>query len=428
MRILMMTNSYAPVIGGIEESVRSFSEEFRRQGHRVIIVAPEFEEKSADEEDIVRVPAIHNFLREEFSVTLPIPVFLSRVIKEFQPDIIHSHHFFLVGDMAVRLARQYHIPLVFTHHIMLDQYVDFLPIHNEGVKRFILKLATGYANLADDVVAPSQAVAQILRQSGVIKPIHIIPTGVDVERFANGDGRGFRKNWTIPQDAFVIGCVCRLNPEKNLEFLSRAASLFLQQNDKAHCLIVGDGSIKDKIKLIFQTRGVGDRLHCTGVLQGQERINGYHAMDLFIFSSHSETQGLVLLESMAAGIPVAALDAPVVRELVRDYENGRLISIEAEDEFTSVMSWFARLNENELQEFKINSRVTAQEFSIECCAKKLLDLYEELRLKYSTFEKSNNIWETVMDGLKTEKDLLKNALEAGGAAIKERSIRGNSRE
>lgn len=413
-----MSNSYFPVVGGIEESIHSFSEEFRRQGHKVVVAAPRFEGAEENEKDMIRLPAIQHFFKEDVSVSLPVPGFLSRFMKEFQPDIIHSHHFFWVGDMALRLSRHHHVPLVFTHHIMLDQYVDFLPIHNEGVKRFVLKLATGYANLADCVISPSRAVCDILHQNGVTQSIHVIPTGVDVARFAEGSRPEFRGKWEIPEDAFVIGFVGRLNPEKNLEFLARAASRFLKQNNKAHCLIVGYGTLEDRIKNIFEELQVQDRLHFTGTLQGQDLIDAYHAMDLFIFCSYSETQGLVLLESLAAGTPVAALDAPVVREMIKDCKNGRLVSIEDENEFASAMHWFTRLNENQWRQMKIAARATADEFSIERCAGRLMDIYQDLKSKNVISKRKNHVWDSFKDGLKAEKELFKNALKATGAALK----------
>lgn len=418
MRILMMTNTYAPVIGGIEASIHSFCEQFRKMGHKVVIVAPTFDGMKENEEDIVRLPAIQNFLKEDVSLNLPIPLFLSNFTKKFQPDIVHSHHFFWVGDVALRLARQQHIPLVFTHHIMLEQYAELFPIHNEGITRFVLKLATGYANLTDCVIAPSEAVRAILERDGVRKPMHIIPTGVDVKRFAKGDAREFRRSWKIPQDAFVLGFVGRLNPEKNLDFLAKAACRFIKKNRKAHWLMVGEGSLKEAIQDLFKSSGVGERLHCPGVLQGQDLINGYHAMDVFIFSSFSETQGIVLSESMAAGKPVVAVNAPVVRDVIKDGKNGRLVAHEDEEEFAQALSWVAKLSEAKLKKIKQAAIATAAQFSIEHCSEQLLDVYQNLKLNNKAGEKNGRLWKSVKDSLKVEKDLLLNAIHATEAALR----------
>src|SRR5580698_4103842 len=112
MNILMMTNTYKPMLGGLEKSIESFTKEFRAQGHRVLIVAPEIEGMEA-EEDVIRIPALQNFNGSDFSIQLPIPHILEEALGSFRPDIIHSHHPFLIGDTALRVAAKYNVPLVF---------------------------------------------------------------------------------------------------------------------------------------------------------------------------------------------------------------------------------------------------------------------------------------------------------------------------
>jgi len=164
MKILMMTNTYTPVIGGVEESIRAFTEQFKKEGHDVLIVAPEFKNVPKREEGIIRIPALQEFNHTDFSVNLPIPGLLAKIMKEFKPDIVHSHHPFLIGDMALRLCGQYDIPLVFTYHTMYEDYLHYIPIRNELIKRFVIELSAGYANLTDHVIVPSQSVFDLLRE------------------------------------------------------------------------------------------------------------------------------------------------------------------------------------------------------------------------------------------------------------------------
>src|SRR6056297_152071 len=99
----MFTNTYYPHVGGVARSVRFFSEDLRKMGHKVLIIAPTFEgydEKSEDQEKILRVPAIQNFNGSDFSVRIALPFLIDEKIDEFQPDIIHSNHPFLLGDAA----------------------------------------------------------------------------------------------------------------------------------------------------------------------------------------------------------------------------------------------------------------------------------------------------------------------------------------
>lgn len=229
MNILMMTNTYLPHVGGVARSVEAFAQEYRVLGHRVLIVAPDFLNAPEQEEHVVRVPAIQNFNGTDFSVRIPIPGILSNVLHAFEPQIIHAHHPFLLGDAALRISAKLNSPLVFTHHTMYERYTHYVPGDSPAMKRFVIDLATHYANLCDHVFAPSESIAAVLRQRGVQTPIEPLPTGVDVQRFSSGDRRTGRQRFAIPSSAFVVGHLGRLAPEKNLPFLANAISDFLRR-------------------------------------------------------------------------------------------------------------------------------------------------------------------------------------------------------
>ncbi|MDD5409345.1 MAG: glycosyltransferase, partial [Candidatus Omnitrophica bacterium] len=256
MRILMMTNTYFPIVGGLEQSIYSFSEEFKSLGHEVLIVTPAFGGAPAEEPGVIRIPAIQKFSGTVFSVNFPVSGLLTRLMKEFMPDMVHSHCPFFMGDFALRLSRQHAIPLVFTYHTMFEQYMHDWPVQNEGVKRFIVKLAAGYANLVDQVIVPSESVKEILLKRGVKTPMEVISTGVDLERFAKGDGKAFRQENQIPPDALVVGHAGRLAPEKNLEFLTNCMVELLKKEPRAHALIVGLGPSEQMIKNTFAQAGL----------------------------------------------------------------------------------------------------------------------------------------------------------------------------
>src|SRR3972149_4534000 len=188
MNILMMTNTFTPHTGGVARSVESFTAEYRRLGPRGLVVAPVFEGMPSEEEDVLRVPAIQKFNGSDFSVRLPIPSFLFPELDRFRPDIVHTHHPFLLGDTALRVAALRNVPLVFTHHTLYEQYTHYVPGDSPALKRFVVELSTGYANLSDQVIAPRERIALILQGRGGKVPIEVIPTGVNVEQFARGDG------------------------------------------------------------------------------------------------------------------------------------------------------------------------------------------------------------------------------------------------
>jgi len=391
MNILMMTNTYFPMVGGLEQSVYSFSEAFRSLGHEVLIVTPAFGGAPQEEPGVIRIPAFQKFGGTVFSVNFPISRLLKRYMKEFVPDMVHSHGPFFMGDFALRLSRQHAIPLVFTYHCMFEQYVHDWPVQNEGVKRFMVKLAVGYSNLVDQVIVPSESVRDILLKRGVKTPLEVIPTGIDAQRFSKGDGIAFRKQNQIPSDALVVGHAGRLSPEKKLGFLTNCLVELLKKNPKAHALIVGLGPSQNLIKDAFAQAGLEKRLHLTGVLRYQDLVDAYFAMDVFAFASLSETQGIVLIEAMAAGVPVVALDAPGAREVLRDYHNGRLLNEMDQQSFVDALNWILSRTPEELQTIKQVNRMVVQKYPIDAAAKHMLEIYDKIRSRKAvSLGKRNN--------------------------------------
>ncbi len=310
MNIVMMTNTYTPMLGGVARSVSWFTEAFRSAGHRVMVIAPTFENAPVEELDVVRLPAIQNFNGSDFSVRLPLPGMLTPILDEFKPDLIHAHHPFLLGETALRVAALYNVPCVFTHHTMYEQYTHYVPGDSPVMKRFVISLGTEYANLCDYVIAPSESIANVLRERGVTTPIASIPTGIDRNKFAKGNGNRARREYKIPQRSLVIGHVGRLAPEKNLPFLCDAVIRVLLDQPKAMFLVVGAGPSETEIRASFENAGLSHRLRMTGALDGIQLADAYRAMNVFVFASKSETQGMVLAEAMTTGAPVVALDAP----------------------------------------------------------------------------------------------------------------------
>lgn len=412
MRICMFTNTYLPHVGGVARSVSILARDLEKMGHRLLIIAPEFAEPGSRESDeqVVRLPAIQNFNGSDFSVSVPIPFMLREAVNEFQPDIVHSHHPFLLGDSALRTARSFQMPIVFTHHTLYEQYTHYVPFDSEVMKRFVVQLSTKYANMCDRIIAPSQSIADLIISRGVKRPVTEIPTGVDIEFFKKGDGRSFRQSAGIPADAFVIGHVGRLAPEKNLSYLARAASRCLTANKNARFLVVGDGRSRKTMQDIFETDKVQSRVIFTGNKAGEELRDAYRAMNLFVFSSKSETQGMVLAEAMAAGLPVVALDASGVREVLKDGKNGRLLPGNASVQDFAATTESIMQDAATLQAYAQNAQKTAEHFSRTICAQKMVDLYKNAMRHYATDMDKEPIdiisWEHFLGRLNTEWDLL----------------------
>jgi 1,2-diacylglycerol 3-alpha-glucosyltransferase len=419
MNIVFLTNTYLPHVGGVARSVSAFAETYRSLGHKVLIVAPEFADAPPDEVDVIRVPAIQKFNASDFSVALPIPTGLSDDVKAFGADIIHSHHPFLLGMTAVRLARFLNLPLVFTHHTLYEQYTHYVPGDSQAFKTFIIELATRYANLCDHVFAPSESIADMITERGVMKPVSVVPTGVHLDRFAAGDRKAGRERYGIPADAFVIGHLGRLAPEKNLEFLSEAVATVLQRNPQVYFLLVGTGPSEDGIRELLAAKGVSERLVMPGVLQGQGLADALKAMDIFAFSSKSETQGMVLTEAMAAGLPVVGLDASGVREVVEDGINGRLLLDESVDTFAEALQDMVTMPTSKLKKLVTCALATAKKFSMQATAKKALATYKITAGEYAAVhsEDDEEGLANVVNLIKAEWDILAGAVQSADQAI-----------
>lgn len=415
MKICMFTNTYLPHVGGVARSVANFTEDLRELGHQVLVVAPTFPDRKPgqDMDAVLRVPALQNFNGSDFSVRIPLPFIINERIDAFQPDIIHSHHPFLLGDAAMRTAYRRNVPLVFTHHTLYEEYTHYVSNNSLIMKRFAIKLSTQYANLCCRVVAPSESISRLIASRGVTRPIEVIPTGIDLSLFSRGEGGRFRKAWNIPGDARVIGHLGRLAPEKNLEFLAGAVAAAMQADSRLWFLVVGSGPSDGDIRSRLKSAGVSERLVMPGKQTGQDLCDAYHAMDLFAFASMSETQGMVMAEAMAAGVPVVALDAPGAREVVADGENGRLLPASADTRaFAEALSaYFSGADTAEGKAWPEGARETARAFSRQNSARKMSELYKRIAAE-GAVQLQNPLadallpWESLQRTVKAEWDLL----------------------
>lgn len=418
MRIAMFTNTYLPHVGGVARSVSAFTRCYREKGHEVLVVAPEFPDQPEEEHDVIRIPAIQKFNGSDFSVALFTPPELAERLDDFNPQVIHAHHPFLLGNEALRAARVRELPLVYTHHTLYEQYTHYVPADSALLRRFVIELATQFGNLSDHVFAPSESIAELLEERGVRSPITALPTGVDYAFFNDSNGKRVREENGIANDAFVIGHVGRLAPEKNLEFLAQAVILFMSEHDNAVFLLAGKGPSESQILDAFSAVGLEDRIVSLGELDHDELRHAYAALDVFAFASKSETQGMVLAEAMAAGAPVVALDASGVREIVNDKHNGRLVEEERVEALAEAIGWVAGLGPEDYRQLRKGADATAREFSMERIAERGLSVYGQLLRRPAPPRRDDERWSQLIERIGAEWDILNgNARALGTAAL-----------
>jgi 1,2-diacylglycerol 3-alpha-glucosyltransferase len=413
MRIAMFTNTYLPHAGGVARSVKTLEDECRKRGHEVRVIAPE-SDMAEESPDVLRVPAIQNFNGSDFSVRLPSLNLISDFLQDFQPDIIHSHHPFLLGDSALREAWKVRLPIVFTHHTLYERYTHYVPLDSDALKRVAIQLATEYCNLCSRIIAPSESIAKLLLERGVESSIEAIPTGIDTAAFASVDGGAFRKKHRIPDGVPVIGHVGRLAEEKNLRFLTEAVKRALEEHREAWFVLVGDGPEKQAMLDLIGS----ERIIAPGSLHGTDLADAYASMDVFAFASQSETQGMVLAEAMAAGAPVVALDGPGVREIVEDGRNGSLLGGDASVEDFAAALGHLLSNEDARSRCAEQAVSTAAGYDRHATTNRIITLYEDL-IDAAAHDRSEDFtpWDRLLNGIGVEWDLTVAKLAAMAAVV-----------
>ena len=343
MRVALFTNTYMPHAGGVARSVEWLRSGLEARGHACLLVAPDYAGQQIPSPGVIRVPAIRNFNGSGFSLRLPIPARIGEAIRRFRPDIVHSHHPFLLGDSALRMAYQWDRPLVYTHHTRYEQYTHYVVKESAWLKRFVSELVAAYERCCDRVIVPGESLARVVRGTSGVS-VDVIPTGIDLAAFRRGGrGRG-RKRLGIPAEAVVIGHLGRLEPEKHLSYLLAAVAESMGRRPERRFLLLGEGSERARA-LAQMTEAVGaERLHTAGFIRPEDLPDMYAAMDVFVFSSLSETQGIVLAEALASAVPVVALRATGVSDIIVDGCNGRLLDPESghavfADAMDDVLSW-----------------------------------------------------------------------------------------
>ena len=406
MNILFFTNTYLPHVGGVAKSVHTLETSFRRMGHEVRVVAPEFED-AEEAPNVLRVPAIQKFNGSDFSVRIPIPKVVGDFVDDFKPDIIHSHHPFLLGDAALRVARHRELPILFTHHTLYERYTHYVPLDSPALKRMAVRLSSEYCNLCDRIVAPSESIATLLKERGVETPIDSIPTGIDLDAFEGNQGEAFRNANGIPADSRVIGTVGRLAKEKNLPYLAEAVAGYLKSHANAVFLVVGDGDAKKEMLTRVKKGASEKQLFAVGKLSGQDLLDAYAAMDCFVFASRTETQGIVLAEALASGNPVVALDGPGVREVVVDGENGFLLPGDATP--AAFAAGLGKLldHSDRLNTCAQEARRSVETYDTTLCAERILNGYQQLVERHQPPDRDvPDFWHRILTDLESEWDLM----------------------
>lgn len=333
MKILFISDVYFPRINGVSTSIRTFVTQMQKMGHTVHLIAPDYGVKTSDEAWIKRMPARKIFFDPEDKL-MKYGEAIDRLaeLRHEQYDLIHIHTPFVAHYLGLKLAHLLNVPVVETYHTFFEDYLHhYLSIIPKPIARSLARFVSRrQCNAVNAIISPSQPMLDVLRDYGVKSKANVVPTGLQTHSFQKANGKSFREKYGIALDRPMGLFVGRVAFEKNIGFLLRTWVEVIKKQPDALLVIAGEGPAEKSLHALGKELNLEDNLKFIGYLDRETELNDcYAAADVFVFSSLSETQGLVLLEAMAQGTPVVAIAELGTKSILVEGE-GALIAPENE--------------------------------------------------------------------------------------------------
>lgn len=322
MKILFISDVYFPRINGVSTSMETYHRNLRLLGHIVHVIAPDYGVSSPDETDIMRVPSRRiPFDPEDRLMSFKWVMNQQAEIRSENYDLIHIQTPFVAHYLGVRLSRMLGIPCVETYHTFFEEYLHhYIPLVPKNLTRLIAtRFSRHQGNSLDGMVVPSKPMLKVLQSYGITTPTEVIPTGIEPASFVLGDRAAFRAQHGIPQDRPVMLFVGRVAHEKNIGFLLQVVDRIRHEIPDILFVIAGEGPALKSLQHQVKELKISENVLFVGYLDRHADLNScYRAADVFVFSSRTETQGLVLLEAMAQGVPIVSIAELGTRDVLRE--------------------------------------------------------------------------------------------------------------
>ena len=379
MKILITTDLYATNTNGVVTSVRNLMEELTKKGHEIRVLTVSEKLKSHTDGNIYYLKSVP--LGAVYpDVRMPVSRYRHRFVRElidWKPDLIHSQCEFFSYQYAGYISRKTGAPIVHTYHTLYEQYVTYIFPSKRIGAYFVGKLSKYRLRKAEAVVAPTAKVETALKNYGLRNPIHVVPSGIALERhktrITQEERTRRRRGLGIPEDALVLLNLGRLGTEKNLTEVVELFAMARSQSSKLVLLIVGDGPARKELEETAQRLAVKDYVIFTGMVAQEEVQAFYQLGDVFVSASTSETQGLTYVEAAANGLPLLCRRDPCLDDILVEGRNG--YEYEAEDEFCRLLDTILQ-NPDWCQAAGSQSAQIADTFDKTRFAEKIEDLYE----------------------------------------------------
>lgn len=386
MRIGLFTDTYPPFINGVSTSVNMLKNALEKKGHEVFVVTvnPENMKFENENDKVLRIPGIPIGIYD-YRLSGIYPIKAVNIIKKWKLDVIHSHTEFGIGTFARIIAKQLNIPLVHTYHTMYEDYIHYITkgYFDKSSKKIVEHLTLFYCDkTATELIVPTKKTYNLFKEKyKVDKNVHIVPTGIEVERFfkENVDENQVEKlkqKLGFQKDDFILLFVGRLAEEKNIVYLIEAVRDIVRkgkENKKIKFLIIGDGPDIEEYKKLVKKYKMEENICFYGRVPWEEIPTYYQLADLFLTASKSETQGLTVIEAMAASIAPVAIDDEAFNSVIVDDLNGKLFRTKKELREIIVN---LKNNKEKLQKLQKQARINSENYSSKFFAESILHVYE----------------------------------------------------
>lgn len=336
MKIGFFTDTYFPQVSGVATSIKTLKEELEKKGHKVYIFTTTDPNADLDEEDIIRMPSVPFVSFKDRRIVVRGMLYAYLIAKELELELIHTHTEFGSGMLGKMVGRKLQIPVIHTYHTMYEDYLHY--IANGKVLRpsHVKYLSRLFANHSTGVVCPSERVIDTLRGYGVVSPMRIIPTGIEVEKFRRPDittdmKKELREKLGITENQPMLLSLSRISYEKNIQAIIDGMPEILTKIPDAQLVIVGKGPHKEKLEEKVVDMALSDHVQFVGEVANDKVAIYYHAADYFVSASTSETQGLTYTEAMAAGTPLVVEGNDYLNTLIDDPSLG--VTYESDRDF-----------------------------------------------------------------------------------------------
>ncbi len=374
LSVAIFSDSSFPILNGVSVSIDLLVHGLRAKGHSVHLFSTSVPGHCDDDPNVHRCRSIHTPWSKDYPLAFP-PFY--RFLHEFrkqQFDVIHTHTPFTVGFIGLRWAESHEIPIVATYHTNYDKYVHYVPVFPKRYLRYKLaKHLNYYYNRVDQVITPSEASKKWLLRHSVKTPLSVVPTGVPPPPMV--DRAESRAKFGIRPEERVLLYAGRMATEKNIDLILKAFEIANRSVERLRLLLVGDGPARRDLSERARALRIGDKVKFVGSVSRAEIDAYYAAADLFVFSSMTETQGLVIAEAMSHGLPVVAVHGGGASENIVDGLNGFVSKNEPGDFAALVLECLGE----DLQRARLEDGAskTARKFSVEATTARVLDVYQQ---------------------------------------------------